>query len=180
MLGVMWLGVWIAPAFGQERPAPARPKIGLVLSGGGAMGMAHVGAIQTLEKLGIRPDLVVGTSMGSIVGGLYASGMSGNELEHAIETMDWDLIFDTSPPREGLTYREKQLQAAFPVKASVGLAGTRLRRPDALISDANLLLELRRLVRVRAAVPTFDDLPIPFRAVATDIETGKKVVLDRG
>lgn len=70
MLGVMWLGVWIAPAFGQERPAPARPKIGLVLSGGGAMGMAHVGAIQTLEKLGIRPDLVVGTSMGSIVGGL--------------------------------------------------------------------------------------------------------------
>lgn len=180
MLGVMWLGVWIAPAFGQEPPAPARPKIGLVLSGGGAMGMAHVGAIQTLEKLGIRPDLVVGTSMGSIVGGLYASGMSGAELEHAIETMDWDLIFDTSPPREGLTYREKQLQAAFPVKASVGVAGTRLRRPDALISDANLLLELRRLVRVRAAVPTFDDLPIPFRAVATDIETGKKVVLDRG
>ena len=95
-------------------PAPARPKIGLVLSGGGAMGMAHVGAIQTLEKLGIRPDLVVGTSMGSIVGGLYSSGMSGPELEHAIETMDWDLIFDTSPPREGLTYREKQLQAAFP------------------------------------------------------------------
>ncbi|CAN7507261.1 patatin-like phospholipase family protein [Phenylobacterium sp. LjRoot164] len=180
MLGVMWLGVWIAPAFGQEPPEPARPKIGLVLSGGGAMGMAHVGAIQTLEKLGIRPDLVVGTSMGSIVGGLYASGMSGAELEHAIETMDWDLIFDTSPPREGLTYREKQLQAAFPVKASVGVAGTRLRRPDALISDANLLLELRRLVRVRAAVPTFDDLPIPFRAVATDIETGKKVVLDRG
>lgn len=180
MLGVMWLGVWIAPAFGQERPPAATPKIGLVLSGGGAMGMAHVGAIQTLEELGIRPDLVVGTSMGSIVGGLYASGMSGAELEHAIETMDWDLIFDTSPPREGLTYREKQLQAAFPVKASVGVAGTRLRRPDALISDANLLLELRRLVRVRAAVPTFDDLPIPFRAVATDIETGKKVVLDRG
>lgn len=181
MLAVMWLGVWIAPAFGQERPPPpTRPKIGLVLSGGGAMGMAHVGAIQTLEKLGIRPDLVVGTSMGSIVGGLYASGMSGAELEHAIETMNWDLIFDTSPPREGLTYREKQLQAAFPVKASVGVAGTRLRSPDALISDANLLLELRRLVRVRAAVPTFDDLPIPFRAVATDITTGHKVVLDRG
>ena len=179
LLAVMWLGVSIGPAFGQERP-PARPKLGLVLSGGGAMGMAHVGAIQTLETLGIRPDLVVGTSMGSIVGGLYASGMSGAELEHAIETMNWDLIFDTSPPREGLTYREKQLQAAFPVKPSVGLAGARLRRPDALISDANLLLELRRLVRVRAAVPTFDDLPIPFRAVATDIETGQKVVLDRG
>lgn len=180
LLVVMWLGVCICPAFAQEHPPPTRPKLGLVLSGGGAMGMAHVGAIQTLEKLGIRPDLVVGTSMGSIVGGLYASGMDGAELEHAVETMNWDLIFDTSPPREGLTYREKQLQAAFPVKASVGVAGTRLRSPDALISDANLLLELRRLVRVRAAVPTFDDLPIPFRAVATDIETGQKVVLGRG
>lgn len=164
----------------QAAPDAKRPKIGLVLSGGGAMGMAHVGAIQTLESVGIRPDVVVGTSMGSIVGGLYAAGMSGAELEHAIETIDWDLIFDTSPPREGLTYREKQLQSNFPVKASVGVAGTRLRRPDSLISDANLLLELRRLVRVRAAVPTFDDLPIPFRAVATDIETGKRVVLDRG
>lgn len=179
-LAAVCLAMAAAPASAAPDPPAKRPKIGLVLSGGGAMGMAHVGAIQTLERLGIRPDVVVGTSMGSIVGGLYASGMSGAELEQAIETMDWDLIFDTSPPREGLTYREKQLQADFPVKASVGVAGTRLRRPDSLISDANLLLELRRLVRVRAAAPTFDDLPIPFRAVATDIETGKRVVLDRG
>ena len=169
-----------APAWAQETAPPKRPKLALVLSGGGAMGIAHVGAIQLLEKLGIRPDLVVGTSMGSIVGGLYASGMNGAELDQAVKTMDWDLIFDTTPPREGLTYREKQLQADFPVKASVGVVGTRLRRPDALVSDANLLLELRRLVRVRAAVPTFDQLPIPFRAVATNFETGEKVVLDRG
>jgi NTE family protein len=174
------LVVGATPSFAQQDPAPKRPKLGLVLSGGGAMGIAHVGAIQTLEKLGIRPDLVVGTSMGSIVGGLYASGMNGAELEQAVKTMDWDLIFDTTPPREGLTYREKQLQAAFPVKASVGLAGSKLRPPESLISDANLLLELRRLVRVRAAVPTVDDLPIPYRAVATDIETGQKVVLERG
>ena len=177
----MWLGVCVNPVFAQQpERQPTRPKLGLVLSGGGAMGIAHVGAIQTLETLGIRPDVVVGTSMGSIVGGLYASGMNGAELEQAVETMNWDLVFNTSPPREGLTYREKQLQADFPVKTSVGVTGARLRRPDALISDANLLLELRRLVRVRAAVPTFDDLPIPFRAVATDIETGKRVVLDRG
>jgi NTE family protein len=144
------------------------------------MGIAHVGAIQTLEKLGIRPDMVVGTSMGSIVGGLYASGMSGAELEHAVEAMNWDVIFDTTPPREGLTYREKQLQADFPVKASVGVVGSTLRTPESLLSDANLLLELRRLVQVRAAAPTFDQLPIPFRAVATDIETGQKVVLAGG
>ncbi|MGH6911667.1 MAG: patatin-like phospholipase family protein, partial [Phenylobacterium sp.] len=169
-----------APTWAAEPAQPKRPKLALVLSGGGAMGIAHVGAIQYLEKLGIRPDLVVGTSMGSIVGGLYASGMNGAELEQAVKTMDWDLIFDTTPPRDGLTYREKQLQADFPVKASVGVVGTRLRRPDALVSDANLLLELRRLVKVRAAVPTFDDLPIPFRAVATNFETGEKVVIDRG
>jgi NTE family protein len=173
------LGAPAAPAFGQDAPAK-RPKIALVLSGGGAMGIAHVGVIQELEKLGIRPDMVVGTSMGSIVGGLYASGMSGADLEHAVETLNWDSIFDPSPPREGLTFREKQLQAAFPVKASVGVAGSGVRTPESLISDANLLLELRRLVRVRGATPTFDQLPIPFRAVATDIETGEKVVIDRG
>lgn len=169
-----------APAWAQPADPPKRPKLALVLSGGGAMGIAHVGAIQVLEKLGIRPDLVVGTSMGSVVGGLYASGMSGAELEQAVKSMDWDLVFDTTPPREGLTYREKQLQADFPFKASVGVVGSTLRRPEALVSDANLLLELRRLVRVRGAVATFDQLPIPFRAVATDFETGEKVVLDRG
>jgi NTE family protein len=167
-------------ATGARADGPTRPKVALVLSGGGAMGIAHVGVIQELEKAGIRPDFVVGTSMGSIVGGLYASGMSGADLEHAVETMQWDAIFDPSPPREGLTYREKQLQTDFPVKASVGIAGSSVRTPEALVSDANLLLELRRLVRVRAAVPTFDQLPIPFRAVATDIETGEKVVIDRG
>ena len=180
VLAAMCLAFASPPALAQQDHPPTRPKLGLVLSGGGAMGIAHVGAIQTLEKLGIRPDFVVGTSMGSIVGGLYASGMSGAELEHAVETMNWDLIFDTAPPRAGLTYREKQLQTAFPVKPSVGVAGTKLRAPEALVSDANLLLELRRLARVRGATPTFDQLPIPFRAVATDIETGQKVVLDRG
>ena len=180
---VVALCVVLAPpsAWAQQPQDPAhRPKIGLVLSGGGAMGLAHVGVIQQLEKLGIRPDFVVGTSMGSIIGGLYASGMDGAELQQAVETMNWDLVFDTTPPRGGLTYREKQLQAAFPVKASVGLVRGKLRSPESLVSDANLLLELRRLVGTRAAVPTFDQLPIPFRAVATNIETGEKVVLDRG
>ncbi|MFL5296377.1 MAG: patatin-like phospholipase family protein [Phenylobacterium sp.] len=169
----------------QAQPAepptrPHRPKVALVLSGGGAMGIAHVGAIQELERLGIRPDLLVGTSMGSIVGGLYASGLSGAELQRAVETMDWDAIFDTSPPRAGLSYRQKSQQADFPVKASIGVANGRLQAPEGLISDANLLLQLRRLLNVRGAVPSFDDLPIPFRAVATDIETGQKVVIDRG
>ena len=180
VLATLAVGLAASPSWAQPQGSPKRPRIGLVLSGGGAMGIAHVGVIQTLEKLGIRPDLVVGTSMGSIVGGLYASGMNGAELEQAVKTLDWDLIFNTTPPRDGLTYREKQLQAAFPMKVTIGVKGRKLLPPEALISDANLLLELRRLVRVRAAVETFDQLPIPFRAVATDIETGHKVVLDRG
>lgn len=167
-------------ATAQAGEAPRRPKLALVLSGGGAMGIAHVGAIQELERLGIRPDLVVGTSMGSIVGGLYASGLSGAQLQQAVETMNWDSIFDTTPPRAGLSYRQKQLQADFPVKATVGVARGKLRQPDSLLSDANLLLELRRLLGVQGAVESFDQLPIPFRAVATDIETGHKVVIDRG
>jgi NTE family protein len=169
----------VTAADAQAQP-PHRPKVGLVLSGGGAMGIAHVGAIQELERLGIRPDIVVGTSMGSIVGGLYAAGMNGAQLQRAVESMDWDAIFDTTPPRAGLTYRQKQQQAEFPVKPSFGVVNGKPTAPEAIVSDANLLLQLRRLIGTRAAVPSFDDLPIPFRAVATDIETGKKVVLDHG
>jgi NTE family protein len=165
------------PSLAQE---PNRPKVALVLSGGGAMGIAHVGAIQELERLGIKPDIVVGTSMGSIVGGLYASGMNGAELQRSVESMNWDAIFDATPPRNGLTYRQKQQEAEFPVKPTIGVVDGRPRAPEALVSDTNLLLQLRRLLGTRAAVPTFDDLPIRFRAVATDIETGNKVVLDRG
>lgn len=174
------LGIVLCAAAGPALAQAGRPKVALVLSGGGAMGIAHVGAILELERLGIRPDFVVGTSMGSIVGGLYASGMSGAEIERAVESMDWDAVFDTTTPRNGLTYRRKQQEAEFPVKPSFGVVNGRPTAPAALVSDANLLLQLRRLIGTRAAVPTFDDLPIPFRAVATDIETGQKVVLDRG
>jgi NTE family protein len=185
VLSALILSVWVmlaaaGPTAAQSTAPAPRPKIGLVLSGGGAMGIAHIGAIQELERLGIRPDVVVGTSMGSIIGGLYASGMNGKELEQAVETMNWDAIFDTSPPRNGLTYRQKQQEAEFPVKPTFGVENGRPRAPEGLVSDANLLLQLRRLLGARAAVPTFDDLPIPFRAVATDIETGHRVVLDRG
>jgi NTE family protein len=165
------------PALAQPTP---HPKVALVLSGGGAMGLAHVGAIVELERLGVRPDLIVGTSMGSIVGGLYASGMTAAELDAAVRSMDWDAIFDTTAPRGGLTYRQKQQEAEFPVKPSLGVTRGRPTAPEGLVSDANLLLQLRRLLGARAAAPTFDDLPIPFRAVATDIETGQKVVLDHG
>jgi NTE family protein len=93
------------PAQEAASPELGRPKIGLVLAGGGAKGIAHVGVIKELERIGIHPDLVVGTSMGSIVGGLYATGLSSQELEDIVREIDWDRIFIDEPPRQELTVR---------------------------------------------------------------------------
>lgn len=161
-------------------PEPRPPRIALVLSGGGALGLAHVGAIQELERMGIRPDLVVGTSMGSIVGGLYASGLDGKALEQVVQAIDWAGVFDSTPAREDQTYRQKAQQADFPVRASLAVDGTGLILPAGVISDQRLLQELRKFSPVKGALKSFDSLPIPFRAVATDIETGYAVVVDRG
>jgi NTE family protein len=144
------------------------------------MGLAHVGVIQELERRGIRPDIVVGTSMGSIVGGLYASGLDGKALEQAVMGMQWGRVFDPSPERSALSYRQKDQAVSFPVRASLALKNTALQLPEGAVPDQNLLLELRRLIPVQGSVDSFDRLPIPFRAVATDIETGSAVVLDRG
>ncbi len=175
---------WVGGAMAQANPSasstPKKPKIGLVLSGGGALGIAHVGAIQELEKLGIRPDLIVGTSMGAVVGGLYASGLDGQALEKAVNSTNWDAIFDASPQRDDLRYRQKAQETNFPVKIGLGLEDGALTTPEGAVSDQNLMLELRRLVPVSTALATFDQLPIPFRAVATDIASGERVVLDSG
>ena len=171
----------VAPPAVAETAAPAqRPKVALVLSGGGALGIGHVGAIQELERLGIRPDMVVGTSMGSIVGGLYASGLDTATLERVVKDVNWTYVFNPTPSRSDLTYRQKAQEVDFPVRASLGLKDGALLLPAGLISDQALLQELRRFVPVKGSIESFDRLPIPFRAVATDIETGKAVVLDHG
>lgn len=157
-----------------------RPKVALVLSGGGALGISHVGVILELEARGIRPDIVVGTSMGAVIGGLYAAGLDGAELETAVTSVDWPGIFNPSADRSDLTYRQKQQQADFPGTASLGVSGTGVILPTGAISDQVLLQELRRFTPARARLDSFDDLEIPFRAVATDIATGEAVVLGTG
>ena len=168
-----------AVAQGTE-PAQKTPKIALVLSGGGALGLAHVGVIQELERMNLRPDFVVGTSMGSIVGGLYASGLDGPALERVVNEMNWGEIFNPTPERRNLTYHQKTQDADFPVKASLALDGAHLILPAGAISDQKLLQQLRHFTAAKGVLKSFDDLPIPFRAVATDIETGKPVVIDHG
>ncbi len=161
-------------------PDAPRPKVALVLSGGGALGISHVGVIQELEARGIRPDMVVGTSMGAVIGGLYAAGLDGAELETVVTSVNWPGIFNPSADRSDLTYRQKQQQADFPGTASLGVSGTGVILPTGAISDQVLLQELRRFSPARARLESFDDLEIPFRAVATDIATGEAVVLGSG
>lgn len=160
--------------------APDRLRVGLVLGGGGARGAAHIGVLKELERMQVPIDAIVGTSMGAIIGGLYASGMTPAELEQLITELDWsDPLQDTSA-RENLTYRRKQDDIEFPVNFEMGFSDGRLLLPKGLVFGQKLELLMRELTVAVAHIHDFDDLPTPFRAVAADLETGDTVVLAEG
>ncbi len=168
----------------DEAPSPTAPKqykkIALVLEGGGALGFAHVGVLEVMEELGVCPDAVVGTSMGAVVGGLYASGYKAPDLARLVREIDWVDIFDDSVPRQDLSFRRKQDDMDFLTRARIGIKDGQLRSPLGLIQGEDLTLQLRELLETRPKVEHFDDLPIPFRAIAVDLLTGEKLALDRG
>jgi len=172
----------LQPALAQQvtEEEVDRPRIGLVLSGGGARGAPHVGVIRVLEELNIPVDYIAGTSMGSIIGGLYASGLSADEIEAALKAMDWDHVFSDRPPRVERPFRRKRDDDFYLVKAKPGFNRGRLMFPSGAIQGQKFDLALRQLVRHVSTVSDFDELPIPFRAVASDIGTGKPVVLAGG
>lgn len=157
-----------------------RPRIGLVLGGGGARGAAHIGVLRELERLRIPVDAIAGTSMGAIVGGLYAAGVSVAELEEVVQSIDWYDAFVDMPGREDMRFRRKQDDEAFPIRFTLGLRDGELQLPKGLIQGQKLGLILRELTIDAAGIRDFDDLPIPFRAVASDIATGEMVELSRG
>lgn len=168
------------PAPVTEAKKGQRPRIGLVLSGGGARGAAHVGVIKVLEELRIPVDFIAGTSMGSAVGGLYASGLNTKELEILFAHFDWNAAFSDSPPRRELSFRRKNDDRTFLVKARFGIGEEGLKLPLGLVEGQNFVTELRKLSHVTESVDSFDDLSIPFRALATDLETGLSVVMEKG
>jgi NTE family protein len=180
-LSLVFLAGLGAPGlYAAEEPGAGRPRIGLVLAGGGARGAAHVGLLKVIEELRIPIDYVAGTSMGSIVGGLYASGMSPEEIQQAMLAIDWDAIFDDAPPRQDRSFRRKTDDDLYLVKGKIGLGSGGVKLPLAVIHGQKFDLELNRLLLPMSDIQDFDRLPIPFRAVATDLETGGEVVLGKG
>ena len=169
-----------ADVVAETTATEARPRIGLVLSGGGARGLAHVGVIQILEEMKIPISCIAGTSMGAIVGGLYAAGLSPAEMEKLVTSMEWNEAFKDKPPPSELTFRRKKDAAEYLIDSDLGFKNKKFQIPKGLLQGQNLNLMLKSILFHTEGVDDFDKLNIPFRAIATDIETGDAVVLGKG
>lgn len=155
-----------------------RPKIGLALSGGGAKGIAHIGVLRVLEDAGIRPDYITGTSIGSIMGGLYAIGYSVEDMERIAIELDWAYYFNDELKRTDLPIEERFNSDRYQLK--LGLENGEIQLPKGFIQGQKIGLLLSQLTFPAHGVYDFDEFKIPFRCVATDAETGNPVVLKSG
>ncbi len=169
--------VMTSPASLLALETPAQPKVGLVLSGGGARGAAHVGVLRVLEELHVPLYCIVGTSMGSIVGGLYATGMPLDELEQIAVKTDWEGLFADTIPRRKVNFRDKTDWPDYITSIDLDFEKG-INLPKGLIEGKRLDLMLRSLTLT--APKDFNDFPVPYRAISTDIETGEMVVLSKG
>jgi len=160
----------------ERRP---RPKIGVALEGGGALGLAHIGVLQWFEEHRIPVDYIAGTSMGGLVGGFYATGRSPKELQHLVSQQNWDVIIGGLTPYQDLSYRRKEDARDYPTYFQLGLKRG-ISLPSALNAGHQIGLLIDRETLSYAGVKSFDDLPIPYRCVATDLVSGKEVVFKEG
>jgi NTE family protein len=158
----------------------AEPRIGLALSGGGARGLAHIGVLKVLEELRVPVHCIAGTSMGAIVGGAYASGMTAAELEQFSVGTDWDSVFRDQPPRAEVAIRRKVDDYKTLFAPEYGVTRSGLAVPKGVLAGVSIEGFLRALTERSAGIAEFRKLPIPFSAVAADIESGEAVVLERG
>jgi predicted acylesterase/phospholipase RssA len=166
---------WISLTYANPND---RPKIGLVLSGGGAKGFAHIGTLKMLDSLQIPIDYIVGTSMGGIAGALYAIGYNGHDLEKLVQRSDWKEIFSDEPPRTELPYFVRKETGKY--QLVFGLKGLKPVTPSGLIYGQKVSLLFSSLTFPYENINDFDKLPIPFRCVAVDLVTGNQVVLKSG
>lgn len=164
--------------FSQEVCENKDVKVGLVLSGGGAKGLAHVAVLQVLEEAGIRVDYIGGTSMGAIIGSLYATGYTANQIDSIVKSVNFERVLSNDLPRKSKPFYEKEegekYALTLPIrKRNVGI-------PKAISEGQNVLNLLTELTQQVNDIKDFNELPIPFVCIATDLETGKEVVLRSG
>jgi len=183
--GMVFLVLMVLPldSFAADGPEPQqsqRPKIGVVFGGGGAKGAAHIGVLKVLEELKIPVDYIAGTSMGAIVGALYASGLSADELEKVITAIDWKDVFKGDPGRSDIDWRRKREDYEILSPLSVGIKDGKIVMPKGIIKDQRVNVLFEMLMLHTSLIDDFDKLPIPYRAVAADLETGEMVVLKGG
>ena len=156
-----------------------RPKVGLVLSGGGARGLAHIGVLEWFEKNRIPVDYLTGTSMGGLVGGMYAMGMTPAEMRAFLRSIDWQEAFSSGPSYEALSYRRREDRRNYPVGIELGLRHG-FSMPTGLSTAHYIGLIIDRLTLPYSTIGSFDELPIPYRCMATDFLTAKALILKDG
>jgi NTE family protein len=179
-LAASWQFAYCAETSDASKIPQVRPRVCLVLSGGGARGMAHIGVLKVLEELKIPIDCIAGTSMGAVVGGLYASGMTAAQIDVTMRSVDWQEAFRDAPPRRDLAFRRKQDDRNFLVRLPLGLKHGQILLPKGFIQGQKLQETLRQLTLPFTSSTDFDQLPTPFRAVSTDLLTGNAVLMDKG
>ncbi len=160
-----------------QSAAATRPRVALVLSGGGARGFAHIGVLRTLRELRVPVDIVVGTSMGSVIGGAYAAGSSVNDLEQMARQTDWDRVVADRPPRDDLEFRRREEDVLLPSRIEVGLHGYGVSLPPSAAGNAALEQTLAKLLPAGTRDRPVNQLTLPFRSVASDLVTGELVDL---
>ncbi|WP_148716051.1 patatin-like phospholipase family protein [Chitinolyticbacter meiyuanensis] len=177
---VILLAGLLACAMAAQAADAPRPRIGLVLGGGGARGLAHVGVLRVLEEAKIPVDCIVGTSMGALVAGSYASGRSAEELAEKVQKANWDDLLSSRLPRQLNTFRQKQVDQLALLPLDIGVSDDgKISFPKSAIATQKVELFLRDMT-YGGTVPDFDAMPIPYRAIATDLEAGEMVVMKDG
>ena len=170
-----------AAAATMRTPAGApRPRVGLVLGGGGARGAAHIGVLEVLERMRVPVDCVVGTSMGALVTGAFAAGLSPAEMREALAKADWADMFKDDPDFYDMSYRNKRLAQSYPPGTEFGVSEKGLTYAPGVVSGQKIKAFFNQLVRADRGELLIDELPLPVSLIATDIVSGGRVVMRQG
>jgi NTE family protein len=180
VLAIILTATLLAAADPATQDQPKRPKIGVALAGGAALGLSHVGALQWLEEHKIPIDYIAGTSMGGLVGGMHASGFTSAEMIEFVQNIDWQAALASSAPYKDLSFRRKEDAAQYPMAIEIGLKHGRLNLPSGLSPGEGVGLIIDRFAAPYSDLPTFNDLPTPFRCVASNLATGRGIVFEKG